>query len=306
MNTVLSMTGFGSAEGTLGEQKIRVEAKSVNHRFLDLKVRLPREYQPAETATKALVQSRFSRGAIELKVERLADAAGEEGAAVELVLDVELARRYLEKFRELGLALGVPGEISLRDLANYPDVLVRKSGELSSEEIWKNLKPVVSRALDGLEEMRRHEGAALAKILLDAAAELERTIESLRGKRQAVTVKYPERIREKVRAIFESYPLSEGNIQAVLESRISQELSMLVDRTDIEEELVRFQGHLAHLRKILQEGGQVGRKLDFVLQELGREINTLGNKAQDYGMSEEVVSAKVRLEQLREQVMNLE
>ncbi len=303
---VLSMTGFGSAEGTVHGQKIRVEVKSVNHRFLDLKVRLPRELQSIESILKALIQSKFTRGAIDLKVERVSDGGGPSAASTELTLNTDLAKRYLSKIRELQAAVGLNDPVSVRDLASYPDVLTRNSGELPSEETWKALEPIITSALAGLYEMRKHEGESLGQILIGAAAELDRTISSLREKRKAVSGKYPDRIREKVRAIFEAYPLSEGNIQAVLEARISQELALIADRTDIEEELVRFAGHIDHLRKVLREGGQVGRKLDFVLQELNREINTLGNKAQDYGMSEEVVGAKVRLEQLREQVMNLE
>jgi uncharacterized protein (TIGR00255 family) len=301
---VLSMTGFGGAEGTLGSQHYRIEVKSVNHRFLDLKIRVPRELQSIEGPLKSLVQSRFTRGAIELKVDRISE--GSATSATDLNLNVDLARRYVEKMRELQAALGLSDSLTTKAIADFPDVLTRGSAEASPEETWKRFEPLVTRALDGLAEMRAHEGTSLAKVLLDAAAELERTIGGLREKRKAVAAKYPDRIREKIRAIFESYPLTEGNLQAVLESRISQELAMIADRTDIEEELVRFSGHLDHLRKVLREGGQVGRKLDFVLQELNREINTLGNKAQDYGMSEEVVGAKVRLEQLREQVMNLE
>ena len=301
---VLSMTGFGGAEGALGSHQYRVEVKSVNHRFLDLKIRVPRELQSIEAPLKSLVQARFTRGAIEMKVERLSE--GSAAIAADLSLNIDLARRYFEKIKELQTVLGLKDHVTSKEIAEFPDVLTRGSGEASAAETWKRFEPYAVRALDGLSEMRAHEGASLAKILLDSATELERTITSLREKRKAVAAKYPERIREKIRAVFEAYPLSEGNLQAVLESRISQELAMIADRTDIEEELVRFQGHLEHLRKVLREGGQVGRKLDFVLQELNREINTLGNKAQDYGMSEEVVGAKVKLEQLREQVMNLE
>jgi uncharacterized protein (TIGR00255 family) len=297
------MTGFGSAEGSVGNQKYRVEVKSVNHRFLDLKLRLPRELQSCEVQIRAALQARFTRGAVEMKIDRLSEGAA---PSVDVTLDAALAKRYLDKFRELQKSLGLNDSIATRDIASYPDVLTRGSPELSAEESWKRLEPIVASALDGLAAMRKHEGAVLAKILLDAADDLERTIHSLREKRKAVAGRYPERIREKIKAIFEAYPLNEGNLQAVLEARIAQELALLADRTDVEEELVRFQGHLDHLRKILGEGGGAGRKLDFVLQELNREINTLGNKAQDYGMSEEVVGSKVRLEQLREQVMNLE
>lgn len=302
--SVLSMTGFGSFEGEISGQKYRIEVKSVNHRFLDLKTRLPREFHPLETAIKAIIQSRFSRGAVDFKIERLTEGAGTPN--VDLSLNMDLARKYFEKIHELQVALNLKDPVRSVDIASYPEVLVRNSHELSTEESWKQLEPLVNQALDGLLAMRKHEGAALAKVLLDAAAELETTIGSLRTKRKAVAGKYPERIREKIKAIFEAYPLTEGNLQAILESRISQELAMIADRTDVEEELIRFQGHLDHLRKIFKDGGQVGRKLDFILQELNREMNTLGNKAQDYGMSEEVVASKVRLEQLREQVMNLE
>jgi uncharacterized protein (TIGR00255 family) len=298
------MTGFGGAEGALGGHQYRIEAKSVNHRFLDLKVRLPRELQSIETPLKALVQSRFSRGAIEVKVERISEGAST--TAADLSLNIDLARRYHEKIKELQTALGLKDHVTTMEIADFPDVLTRGSAESSAEETWKRFEPIAAHALDELMEMRAHEGATLTKTLLDSALELEQTITRLREKRKAVAGKYPDRIRDKIRAIFEAYPLSEGNLQAALEARISQELALLADRTDIEEELVRFHGHLEHLRKVLREGGQVGRKLDFVLQELNREINTLGNKAQDYGMSEEVVGAKVKLEQLREQVMNLE
>lgn len=298
------MTGFGGAEGLLGAHHYRVEVKSVNHRFLDLKVRLPRELHSIEVALKSLIQSRFTRGAIELKVERLSEGAA--AIAADLSLNIDLARRYFDKIKELQVALGLKDHVTSKEIAEFPDVLTRGSTETSPDETWKRFEPIAIRALDGLAEMRAHEGTSLATVLLDAASELEGTISGLREKRKAVAAKYPERIREKIRAIFEAHPISEGNLQAILESRIAQELALIADRTDIEEELVRFQGHLEHLRKVLREGGQVGRKLDFVLQELNREINTLGNKAQDYGMSEEVVGAKVKLEQLREQVMNLE
>jgi uncharacterized protein (TIGR00255 family) len=301
---VLSMTGFGSAEGKVGVQRYRVEMKSVNHRYLDLKLRIPRELQSAEVAIKSFLQARLSRGAVEMKIDRITDAAS--APQVEVALDAALAKRYYEKLKELQAALGLNDPIQTSEIAGFPDVLSRGSEDLTAEETWKQLEPIVGAAVEGLAKMRKHEGEALSKVLLDAASDLERTIALLREKRQAVSAKYPERIREKIKGIFEAHPLSEGNIQAVLESRISQELALLADRTDVEEELVRFQGHLDHLRKVLREGGQVGRKLDFILQELNREINTLGNKAQDYGMSEEVVGSKVRLEQLREQVMNIE
>jgi len=143
-------------------------------------------------------------------------------------------------------------------------------------------------------------------VLLDSCAVLESTLEIIRSRRTECADLLKSRMQEKIRAIFDAHPLPAGTpVQSILESRIAQELGILLDRTDIEEELTRFGGHLEHLRRTLSEGGAVGRKLEFLLQELGREINTLGNKAQDLPVSEHVLAAKVRLEQIREQVLNL-
>jgi uncharacterized protein (TIGR00255 family) len=299
------MTGFGSCEGSIGEQKYRIEVKTLNHRFLDIKVKLPRELYSADQQLRAKIQSKLSRGSVDFKIERIQEASTTT-PSLQVQPNLELAKSYSEALRAIQKATGASGEISAAQIASLPDVLTRNTQDLTSEEAWKKLEPLVSEALTHLSTMRAHEGQNLKKILNEAASEMETKIKTLRSKRAQVTERYPDKIKEKVKAIFEMYPLENATTATILESRISQELALLMDRTDIEEELVRFQGHLDHLRKVLNEGGQVGRKLDFVLQELGREINTLGNKAQDYSMSEDVVQVKVKLEQLREQVMNLE
>jgi len=298
------MTGFGTAEGVIGDVKYRIEVKTLNHRFLDIKLKLPRELHSADPFVRARIQSKFTRGAMDFKIERIHDASSTPTALIQP--NLELAKSYSDALRSIQKATGASGEVSAAQIAAFPDVLSRHTTEFPSDEAWKKLEPLVNQVLDSLAAMRAYEGNILTKVLTDAAQEMESKIQILRQKRDQVTERYPEKIKEKVRAVFEMYPLENAALASVLESRISQELAILMDRTDIEEELVRFQGHLDHLRKVLKEGGAVGRKLDFVLQELGREINTLGNKAQDYAMSEEVVQVKVKLEQLREQVMNLE
>jgi uncharacterized protein (TIGR00255 family) len=299
------MTGYGSVEGTVGQQRVRVEAKALNHRFLDLKVRLPRELAAAEMPLRAAVQSRFSRGAIDLKVER---AAPEGTAASEPAIqpNLSLAANYFEALITIQKTLGLSDPIRTVDVASFPDVMSRAAAEIPPEEAWKRLEPVVEQALARLAEDRAREGAALRRVLAGALDELGAKLSFLRERRAACESQCRDRVRDKVKAVFDAYPVAAQSAQAALESRISQELALLIDRTDVEEELVRFEGHLAHFRKVLDEGGPVGRKLDFVLQELGREVNTLGNKAQDLQIGEEVVELKVRLEQMREQVMNLE
>lgn len=314
---VRSMTGFGTAETELGSAKFRIELRSVNHRFLDLKVRLPRDFQPLESQFRALVQSRFNRGALELKLERsAADTGGAAGAESEPALEVHEARARdaLLAYQTLARIIGSTETPSLRDLAAFPEVIRTRGGEEPDlQAAWKqSLEPAISRAMTELLGMRETEGANLRRILLDAVRGLRDSILDIGVMRKSSEAEFRNRISERVAQVFEAHPLpapaadSGAAIRQLLESRIAQELALVIERTDIQEELHRFEGHLAHFEKTLAEGGAVGRKLEFILQELGREINTLGNKAQDLGISGQVVSVKVRLEQLREQVLNLE
>ena len=301
-----SMTGFSSVEGEAGGQKFRIECKSLNHRFLDVKIRLPRDLAPAEMAFRTLVQAKFSRGALEIKVERITDHDQGSGDSAPLTTDLHLAKQYYNSLLLIQKTLGLKDEIRTRDIATFGEVISRASTEVKVEDAWSSLEPLAGKALAKLLEMRGHEGETLKKVFHATLREMNASIQELREKRGKSQAGYPQKIKDKIKAIFEVYPLAEGQIQAVLESRLSQELALIADRTDVEEELVRFKGHLDHFEKILNGGGQVGRKLDFILQELSREINTLGNKAQDFSIGEDVVQVKVRLEQIREQVMNLE
>ncbi len=301
MKSVQSMTGFASVEGEVGNQHYRVEARAVNHRSLDLKVRLPRELAPAEMLLRASVQGRFQRGAIEIKFDRAGEAA-----SVGSEINMAAAKHYFRALQELGVELGVKEPPRLSDLLQLPDVLSRGTVETPADEIWKKMESLAVKCLDRLQEMRAHEGTTLTKVLIQAIGEMESKLTSLRARRKVCEGEWHSRIADKVKTVFDAYPMAASSAQAVLETRIAQELALLVERTDIEEELIRFGGHLAHLRKTLEAGGPVGRKIDFILQEMHREINTLGNKAQDLAMSEDVVQVKLRLEQLREQVMNLE
>lgn len=312
---IRSMTGFGTAEADSGASRLRIEIRSVNHRFLDLKIRLPRDLQPLESQIRSFVQSRFNRGALELKVERttMDETSGRNEPAFEV--NTSRARNIFNAYQELARTLGLKETPTLKDLAGFPDVLmVRSSDEPDLQKLWTgHLQVALESALNRLSEMRQTEGANLSRILLAAVRELREAAGHIDERRTASTAEMRRRTTERVAAIFESYPLPQmivdepsGLARTLLDSRISQELAMLIDRTDVQEEMDRFRGHLAHFEKTLSEGGAVGRKLEFILQELGREINTLGNKAQDLEVSERVVNIKVRLEQLREQVLNLE
>ena len=304
MKPIHSMTGFGSAEGTIGGVRYRVEMKALNHRFLDLKLRLPRELQSAEIPLRKSLEGLFNRGALEIKLERASDAGGLEDAPA---LNMTLAAHYYEALVSLQKTLGLSDPIRTAEIASLPDVISRTEVLAPPDDAWTELEPLIRAAAEHLSKMRATEGAALTRALTQALDDLSVTITGIRARRTEWQALSKKKIQERIQAVFDAHPLPAGApAQAVLESRIAQELSILLDRSDIEEELTRFEGHLAHFRKILVEGGPVGRKLDFMLQELGREVNTLSNKAQDLGISEQAVQIKVRIEQIREQVMNLE
>jgi uncharacterized protein (TIGR00255 family) len=310
MKSIHSMTGFGTAEGKISGQRFRVEMKALNHRFLDLKVRLPRELQSAEIPARKAIEAHFNRGTLEVKIEKMTDPGAPPQAAQ---FNLALAQHYYQSLRDLQKALGLQDPLRTVDIATLPEVLGRTDAAAPIEDAWTELEPLIRGACVQLQQMRLTEGQALVKAIEAALSDLEASIQGIRGKRESWEAQSKKRLEERVRAVFEAYALPLGSTvssgasaQALLESRISQELALLLDRSDIEEELTRFQGHLDHFRKILNDGGPVGRKLDFILQELGREVNTLSNKAQDLGISSEAIQIKVRLEQVREQVMNLE
>ena len=313
---IRSMTGFGASETEFGGSKIRIEIRSVNHRFLDLKIRLPREFQPIENLVRASIQSRCNRGALEFKIERsFADSVAADRLDTSLDVNEDRARSVFLAYQKLAKVLGTNESPTLRDIATFQDVIrTRGADEIDLQNLWKTtLEPATQTAITHLMQMRETEGASLVRILRGAVKDLRSTLVEIARMRQSSEADLKRRITEKIELVFQSYPISPGPngdtalaIRSTLESRIAQELTLIIDRTDIQEELHRFEGHLTLFEKTLSETGAVGRKLEFILQELGREVNTLGNKAQDFNISEQVVSVKVRLEQLREQVLNLE
>ena len=302
---VHSMTGFASAEGETSRGKIRLEMKTLNHRFLDIKLRLSRAFQPIELPLRSFLQSKITRGSLELRLE-LSDQTDESSTPA---LNESIAEKYYHALEKLRKSLGIQTQTSLAELIRMPEVLPSQNGDtttISSDSLWKEVEPLVQNALGQLTQMRIHEGTQLTRTLLLSISMLKKATQTLKKKRTENQSQYQEKIKSKIEALWKNYNLDSFSEKALLETRVAQELSLVLDRTDIEEELTRLTKHLDHFESTLQKGGPVGKKLDFLLQEINREINTLGNKAQDYLMSEEVVEMKVRTEQLREQVMNLE
>jgi uncharacterized protein (TIGR00255 family) len=295
---IRSMTGFGRAEIRGDTLVVTVEARSVNHRHLDVSLRLPRALAAQELEARRVVTARLERGRIDVAVQ----VATVGGSTQRVVADVALAREYVAGARALGAELadlGVTGAISLEWLLQRPGVIRVEDAESTDAVVpWSVLEQALARAIDELVERRAAEGERLAQDLRGLRAELATIVETMAARAPAGVARREERLRERLRGLLGAAGLDE--------SRILTEAAVWADKADIAEELTRLRAHLAELALILDKGGPVGRTLDFLLQELGREVNTVASKADDLELSQAALAGKGVLEKMREQVQNLE
>jgi uncharacterized protein (TIGR00255 family) len=288
------MTGFGRGNYLGKLKQVTVEIKATNHRFAEVQVKLPRQYTALEERIKREVLQQISRGHLEVFV-KLEDA----GQPVrELQVDKALALAYYKELKELAEAAGLPCEVRVIDLAVLPEVCQLKEPEENMELIWAELLPALQDALANLLEMRRLEGQKLKEDLVSRVAVLRELRGKIAAKSPLVVRLYRERLATRLQELLE-----EG---AVDETRLAMEVAIFADRANIDEELVRLESHFAQLEQNLQEENQVGRKIDFLLQEINREVNTIGSKANDLEITQTVVQLKSELEKIREQVQNIE
>jgi len=303
---IISMTGFASRIFTHGDETYKMELKSLNHRFLDLKVRIPRDLASFEAPVKAALEAGIKRGSIDLWIERQSGVKNDIGFRV----DEERARSAHASLESLRGHLGLQEPVTLRDVISFPEVVVRAGAEerdpVQSAELESKLLSELGRLILDLTEMRKSEGGRLQEALLLILAGFRDSHSKFLGLRDDIRNRAREKVRKRIEQCFEAYPTTDDRLRALMETRIAQEISTVLDRLDVEEELTRFKGHIDAIETLLQNGGAVGKKLDFLFQELNREINTLGNKSQDLGVSGEVIELKTRIEQMREQSLNLE
>jgi uncharacterized protein (TIGR00255 family) len=287
------MTGFGAAEGPAGNGQLRVEIRTVNHRFFNPAFKMPGELAALEAELRERLKREFTRGHVAVSV-RWAEGSRAGGT---LQLNVDRAREAMARLRELQTAVGISGEISLELLARQMDVLSVDEPE-SAVIAWAEVEPVVAQAALECRAMRRREGQALS-------AELSRSLEAIEQHGAAVEGLAPGRLeRERDRLRTAVAQLLDGRV--VDETRLAQELALHADRLDITEELVRLRAHLAAARDALRLEEAVGKQLGFLAQEIGREINTIGSKANDASIGQLAIAMKGELEKFREQVENLE
>src|SRR5712664_686314 len=284
---VRSMTGFGRAEASGESIAVTVEARSVNHRHLDVALRLPRTFAALELD---------ARGRVDVNVQ-LTPLGG--GAAQRVQVDAALAREYVTRARALAMELGLEGAPNLTWVLERPGVVRLEEPEpVEPVAPWPLLADALGRALDELVARRTAEGERLVEALRTLHAELTTTVDVVAARGPAAGARREDRLRERLRALLAE--------TAIDEARIVTEAAIWADKSDVTEELARLRAHLAEFTLLLDKGGPVGRPLDFLIQELNREVNTVASKADDLEMSQAALTAKSVLEKIREQVQNLE
>lgn len=293
---IRSMTGFGRAEAAGPGFALGVEIRSVNHRHLDIALKVPRVLAAYDSVARRLVQSRLERGRIDVTVQ-LSPAPGEAASRVQV--DEALAREYLERARALARSLDLDSEPGLAWIAERPGVLRLEEPEpVAAELVWPVLADTLRGALDDLVARREAEGEALAADLKVLHSQLGAQVGLMTARAPVAAERRGARLRERLTALLQGTTIDE--------SRIITEIAVWAEKTDISEELTRLAAHMTEFRLMLDKGGPVGRSLEFLIQEMNREVNTVASKADDLELSQATIAAKGTLEKIREQVQNLE
>ena len=291
---VKSMTGYGRAEQSLNGRTITVELRSVNNRYLDCSIRIPRLYLFAEDGLKSQVQSSISRGKVDVFVT--IDSAG--AAGVKVSINRPVADGYCAALRELAQSYGLSDDISVSLLSRFPDVLLVEKEEEDAEQVAQDISAVMEQALSDFDRMRSREGQKLSDDILTRADTIERLVTLVEERSPQTVEEYRARLEAKMNEVLANTQLDPA--------RILTEAAIFADKVAVDEETVRLRSHIAQLRDMLQSSEPVGRKLDFLIQEVNRECNTIGSKCNDLTVARDVVNMKAEVEKIRVQVQNME
>ena len=294
MGKLLSMTGYGSAKGSVEGQEITVELKSVNNRYLDCSVRLPRNVLFAEDTVKQAVSAGVSRGKVDVFVS--AQASQDSGTVVSV--NEELARGYRDAVARIAETLGLESGLNAFSLARFPDVLTVERRELDKDKAAAALSEITAKAVEEFNAMREREGERLRRDMLGKLETIEELVSVVEERSPQTVKEYRERLEARLRDILADRSLDE--------QRVITEAAIFADRTAVDEETVRLRSHIAQFRTMLEEGSPIGRKMDFLVQEFNRESNTIGSKCSDASLATVVVDLKAEIEKIREQLQNVE
>ena len=291
---IKSMTGYGKSEQTIDSLNVTVEIKSVNHRYFEFSARVPREYGFLEEKLKKYCNSLITRG----KVECYVSVEDLEEREMEVNVNKTLAAGYVKALKELSERFGLKDDISAVTLSRYPDVITLHKASEDEERIWNAVKAVAETAVSKFIEMRETEGSKLRGDILLRADYIIECVEFIEGRSPETVREYNEKLKQRMKELL-------GDA-AVDEQRLLNEAAIYADKIAVDEETVRLRSHISQLREFMNSNEAIGRKLDFLVQEINREANTIGSKAQDVDIAKKVIAIKAEVEKIREQVQNIE
>ena len=291
---IKSMTGYGKSEQTIDSLNVTVEIKSVNHRYFEFSARVPREYGFLEEKLKKYCNSLITRG----KVECYVSVEDLEEREMEVNVNETLAAGYVKALKELSERFGLKDDISAVTLSRYPDVITLHRASEDEERIWNAVKTVAETAVSKFIEMRETEGSKLRGDILSRADYIIECVEFIEGRSPETVREYNEKLKQRMKELL-------GDA-AVDEQRLLNEAAIYADKIAVDEETVRLRSHISQLREFMNSSEAIGRKLDFLVQEINREANTIGSKAQDVDIAKKVIAIKAEVEKIREQVQNIE
>lgn len=292
---VCSMTGFGKASGLLDADEITVEVSTVNHRFLDCTLRLPNAWNALEQPLKALVKQKLSRGKVYAFISR---KRGAEASGQAVQFDEDIARSYIDVSKDLVRMLGTMETLSIDTLIRLDGVVTLSDPDEDIEKAQACLENLLGEALEQAEAMRRTEGGQLADDIRARVGALRGVLDQIEARLPEVRQVYEERLKQRIGELIDD--------PAVTEERVMLEVAVMAEKSDVTEEVVRLKGHYDHIEELLESAEPIGRRLDFLAQEIQREMNTLGVKCRDSAVARLVLDMKAELEKIREQLMNIE
>ena len=290
-----SMTGFGMGEYKDDKYNISVECKTINHKYLDVNPRLPRKVSFLEDRLRQLVKDYISRGRVDMFIKF--DTVSSSGA--KLVYDEDLAKQYFEILKRTKDGFDLKQEINPVEISKFPEIVSVTEAEDDEEILWNALREASEKALMSLSNMRKEEGTKLEKDIIERSNLLEKYIDDVERFSDTVVEDYRSRLNQRIGEILENPAL-------VDEARLAQEVAIYADKSSITEEIVRFRSHINQLRNTIVNDDSIGRKLDFLIQEMNREVNTIGSKSSAIDITNLVIQIKAELEKIREQVQNIE
>lgn len=291
---VRSMTGFGRAQASVEGYNITVEIRSVNHRYFEFYAKMPRTYSFLEEKVKSLLSTGISRGKVECSIQL--EATADESVVV--TVNEPLAKGYVDAISEISEKFNLSNDLSALSVARFSDVLSITKAPVDEDLLWEKVSPVVQAALDGFVSMRETEGEKLSQDVLSRADIILENVSYIEERSPETVKLYSEKLLERMRNVL-------GDTQ-IDESRILTEAAVYADKVAVAEETVRLRSHIDQLRSMLKSSEAIGRKLDFLVQEINREANTIGSKAQDVDIARRVIDIKAEVEKIREQIQNIE